>query len=367
MKIVVIGLGYVGSAMKVTLSSVHEVKGYDIDPSKNGELSSLEEAVAFSDAFLLCLPTDYSEETNQFNTTALDKTIEDVYALKPHSTFVVKSTVPMGYCDKVAEDHPLATVLFCPEFLREASAVTDAQNPSRIVVGYRKGDEETANEVAQALLEAVPVSTPVCKMSLKEAEAVKLFSNAYLALRISFFNELDSYALSKGLSASSIIEGVGLDPRIGSHYCNPSFGYGGYCLPKDTRQLEANFKGIPQNLISAVISSNATRKALLAKEAYERVKDIPNPVIGIYRLRMEKNSSSTRYTSMEGVIQELLHYPVQVQIYEPLLEGESVFGCPLVSSFEEFASTSSLILSNRMEEALLPFLNKVFTRDRGEK
>ena len=367
MKISVIGLGYVGNAMRAVLSRVHDVQGYDIDPKKGGELSSLKEASDFSSFFLLCLPTDYNEETHHFNTAPLDETIEALYALNPHSRFLIKSTVPMGYCEAIAKAYPLSSVFFFPEFLREASALKDALYPSRIVLGHEEGKKEEAEAFLQEFLKCCPEDTPALLMSLGEAEAVKLFSNTYLALRVAFFNELDSYALSKGLSASSIIEGVGLDPRIGSHYCNPSFGYGGYCLPKDTKQLEVNFQGIPQNLISAVIASNATRKSLLAKEIYERVKGLPNPVVGIYRLRMENDSSSLRSTCMQGLIEELSSYPVRIQIFEPLWKEPTAFGHPVMSSLEDFLASSDLVVANRMDENLQAVSTKVFTRDRAHQ
>ena len=365
MKFSIIGLGYVGGAMAKVLERVHDIATYDIDPKKNPSVSSLEEAIDFADAFLLCLPTNFSDETQAFDTKALDETAETILKARPESTLIVKSTVPMGYCSTLQEKHPAAHVLFAPEFLRESKAEKDALHPSRIVIGSALKDEAFAQEIGDAFLKALEDPSPIRYMSLEEAEAVKLFSNAYLALRIGFFNELDTYAASKGLSSSKIIESVGLDPRIGGHYNNPSFGYGGYCLPKDTKQLEANYKDVPEALISAVIESNSKRKDWVVQTILDKIKDKKDSSVLIYRLRMENGSSSIRYTSMKDIACSLKGKISHLAIYEPLWEEDTYFGIPVIHELKDELSIADLIVANRYEETLKPYLSKVFSRDKN--
>ncbi len=363
MKIAVIGLGFVGKAMLDALTPHFAVVGFDIDPAKGGKAKSLTEAVAFADHFLLCLPTNYDDAQGYFDTSALEETALQIASAKNDAVLIVKSTVPMGFCSSLQAKCPKTPVLFCPEFLRESSAKEDAMAPSRIIVGAAPIHEEHAKNWGDALCLCVQNEAPVRYVSLEEAEAIKLFSNAYLAMRIGFFNELDSYAMKHRLDSKAIIEGVGLDPRIGTHYCNPSFGYGGYCLPKDTKQLERNYLGIPQELITAVVKSNATRKECIVEEALSVLKGKESPVLGIYRIRMENGSESCRYSSLDDIINLLKERGIFPIIYEPLLSENEYLGCLNDREFDHFVSTCDLILANRIDALIAPYSSKVFSRD----
>ena len=363
MKIAVIGLGFVGKAMLDVLASCFPTIGFDIDPAKGGQAATLEEAISFADHFLLCLPTNYDDAEGRFDTTSLEETALAIAMKKKGAVLVVKSTVPMGFCASLQTKCPENPVLFCPEFLRESSAKEDASSPSRIIIGRSAVHREISETWGDALRLCVKNDAPIRHVSLEEAEAIKLFSNAYLAMRIGFFNELDSYAMKHRLDSKAIIEGVGLDPRIGTHYCNPSFGYGGYCLPKDTKQLEKNYLGIPQELITAVVKSNATRKECIVEEVASVLKGKENPVLGIYRIRMENGSESCRYSSIDDLIVLLKARGITPVIYEPLWAENEYMGCPNDLEFSHFVSSCDLILANRLDDLIVPYREKVFTRD----
>lgn len=383
MKIAVAGTGYVGLSIATLLSQKNEVVALDIIPEKveminkrispirdneieeffaNKELNlkaTLDYKEAFKDAdfIVISTPTNYDDIKNHFDTSSVEDIIQKVIDLNLDTTMVVKSTIPVGFIKTMKEKYNIDNIMFSPEFLREGHALYDNLYPSRIIVGEKsKRAEKFANLLVEASLKD---NVTVKFMDSTEAEAVKLFANTYLALRVSYFNELDTYAEIKGLNTRDIIEGVCLDPRIGNHYNNPSFGYGGYCLPKDTKQLLANFDNVPQNLIRAIVRSNKTRKKHIAEMV---MKENPKTV-GIYRLTMKKDSDNYRASAIQGVIERLKEENVDILIYEPTLNKDEFSDCKVVNDFEKFADKSDVIIANRLEKCLIPFERKVYTRD----
>ena len=383
MKIAVAGTGYVGLSIACLLAQKNEVMALDIVPEKvnminkgkspirdkeiedflaNKKLdlkATLDYKEAFEDAkyIIISTPTNYDDERNYFDTSRVEDIIEKVISMKLDTTIVIKSTIPVGYTESIKQKYGIDNVFFSPEFLREGKALYDNLYPSRIIVGEKS---ERAIEFAKLLQEgALKEDIEVKYMNSTEAEAVKLFANTYLALRVSYFNELDTYAEIKGLNTKDILEGVCLDPRIGNHYNNPSFGYGGYCLPKDTKQLLANFHNVPQNLIRAIVRSNRTRKRHITEMIMERNPD----VVGIYRLTMKADSDNFRFSAIQGVIERLKEEDVEVIIYEPTSKEKSFNGCKIVNDFKKFAKESDVIVANRYEDALFEVKDKVYTRD----
>lgn len=391
MRISVIGAGYVGLANAVLLAQKHAVTIYDLDQkkldliekrvspitdkeiteylSKKSLVLQVErgEAAAYADAdvVLIATPTNYDPEKNYFDTTSVEQSIALVCRYSPAATVVIKSTVPVGFTTSIALQYPDMTILFSPEFLREGRALYDNLHPSRIIVGAMNAHKDIASTVGNLFCEAsLDSDVPVLIMEPTEAEAVKLFSNTYLALRISYFNELDTYAELHGLDTASIIRGVGLDPRIGTHYNNPSFGYGGYCLPKDTKQLLANYANVPENMIEAIVRSNDTRKEHIATRALELARKAAlDPTIGIYRLTMKTGSDNYRESSVQGVMERLQKANVKVVVYEPTFQGNSFLGCPIIHDFDLFKDSCDLILANRYDNALEDVNEKVYSRD----
>jgi UDPglucose 6-dehydrogenase len=383
MRIAVAGLGYVGLANAAILAPRNEVVALDVDARRvdlvNRRLSpiadaELEEflvaapaglrattdqadALEGADVVLVATPTDYDSETNYFDTSTVEAVVAAAVERTPEAVVVIKSTVPVGFTASLRERHPGARIVFSPEFLREGRALYDSQHPSRIVVG----DEGPDGQLVAGLLAAGALidDVPVLLTGSTEAEAIKLFSNTYLALRVSFFNELDTYAATFGLGSRQIIEGVGLDPRIGTHYNNPSFGYGGYCLPKDTRQLLANYSKVPQNLISAVVDANRTRKDFIAEQILLRDPD----VVGVYRLVMKSGSDNFRSSSIQGIVRRLQARGVSVIVYEPSLEADEFDGVEVIRELPEFTSRADVIIANRHSEELVEVADKVYTRD----